>query len=92
MEFEWDADKAAVNLSKHGVSFAEAATVLGDPLSVTVPDPAHSHMEERFITAGMSFNHRLLLVAHTERGTTIRIISARELTLAERTTYESENF
>jgi len=92
VEFEWDPGKAEVNLRKHGVSFAEAATVLADPLSITASDPDHSRVEERFITVGMSFNHRLLLVAHTERGKTIRIISARELTSTERTTYESGNF
>lgn len=92
MEFEWHPDKAAANLRKHGVSFDEAATVLGDPLSLTVPDPLHSQDEERFITVGMSFERRLLIVAHTERGTRIRLISARELTATERTAYELGSF
>ena len=92
MEFEWHPDKAVANLRKHGVSCEEAATVLADPLSITVPDPDHSQNEERFITVGMSFEHRLLIVAHTERGVRIRLISARELTAIERTTYEFGSF
>lgn len=92
MEFEWDPIKADANLRKHGVSFDEAATVLADPLSITVADPDHSQEEDRLITVGISFNRRLLLVAHTERGTTIRLISARELTATERIAYERGNF
>ena len=45
--FEWDDDKASSNLAKHGVSFPEAATVFADPLSLTIPDPAHSQVEDR---------------------------------------------
>jgi len=92
VEFEWDPDKAATNLRKHGVSFDEAATALADPLSVTVPDPDHSQDEDRYITVGMSFQRRLLIVAHTERDMRVRLISARELTTTERNAYESENF
>lgn len=77
-------------MSKHGVSFREAATVLGDPLGATVSDPDHSSAEDRYITVGSSNRGRLLLVAHTERGDRIRIISARELTRAERKAYEEE--
>jgi hypothetical protein len=54
LTFEWDPDKAGENERKHGVSFAEAATVFGDPLSVTVADPDHSVGEVRFLTIGMS--------------------------------------
>ena len=54
MEFEWDPNKAAKNNKKHGVSFNEAATVLGDPLSTTFPDPDHSIQESRFIIIGLS--------------------------------------
>ena len=90
MEFEWDPEKAARNLDKHKVSFSEAATVFGDPLSVTVPDPDHSEGEDRYITIGMSDSNRLLMVAHTERGDRIRIISARGLTRAERQAHEEE--
>ena len=90
MEFEWDPAKAAKNLRKHGVSFVEAATVFGETLSVTTPDPDHSFGEDRYITIGRSGRDRLLLVAHTDRRDRIRIISARELTRPERETYEEE--
>ncbi len=59
VEFEWDPIKVDANLRKHGVSFDEAATVLADPLSITVADPDHSQEEDRLITVGMSFNRRL---------------------------------
>lgn len=91
MEFEWDARKAARNLRKHEVSFMEAATVFGDFLSTTAPDPAHSLDERRYITVGFSNVGRLLLVAHAERGDHIRIISARALTASERRTYENKD-
>ncbi|HEY7553804.1 MAG TPA: BrnT family toxin [Candidatus Binatia bacterium] len=90
MEFEWDPKKAAKNFHKHGVSFNEAATVFGDPLGTTVPDPDHSLAEDRYITVGRSSGRRLVMVAHTEREDRIRIISARELTRAEREAYEEE--
>ncbi len=86
--YEWDPGKAARNLRKHGVTFEDAATVFQDDLSITVPDPDHSMEEERFITVGVSSQNRLLMVAHTERGDFIRIISARELTPRERRQYE----
>jgi uncharacterized protein len=88
LNFAWDPAKAAENLAKHGVSFEEAATVFRDTLSQTGADPDHSVGEERFVTFGLSTGGRLLVVAHTERGDTIRIISAREATPGERTIYE----
>jgi uncharacterized protein len=88
VEFEWNFRKAAANLRKHGVSFDEAATVFGDFLSVTAPDPEHSSGEDRYI--GLSSVGRLLMVAHTERGDTVRLISARTLTPQEKRAYESE--
>jgi uncharacterized DUF497 family protein len=91
MVFEWDAQKSATNLRKHGVSFAEAGTIFGDELSITVPDPDHSDQEDRYITIGRSNLQRLLMVAHTDRGENIRIISARELTKTERKEYEEAN-
>ena len=89
MEFEWDAHKAAANLRKHKVSFIEAATVFGDFLGATVPDPAHSAGEERFITVGQSNVGRLLMIAHTEREDRVRIVSARTLTAKEKRVYEN---
>ena len=88
LTFEWNAAKAASNLAKHGVSFEEAATVFGDPLSVTIFDPAHSQSEERFIILGRSHLDKLLVVVHTERGDNIRIISARHASRRERKCYE----
>jgi uncharacterized DUF497 family protein len=88
IQFEWDPNKAVENLQKHRVAFEEAATVFGDYLSVTVPDPDHSTEEVRLITLGSSSQNRLLMIAHTERGDCIRIISARELTPRERRQYE----
>ena len=87
-EFYWDTAKAIANLGKHGVSFPEAATVLEDPLSTTFPDEAHSTEELRFVTIGASSRGRILVVAHTERDDTIRIISARRATRRERAFYE----
>jgi len=88
MKFEWDPQKADSNLKKHGVSFQEAASVLGDALSITYPDPDHSVREHRFITVGMSRSGRVLMVAHTDRGDNVRIISARKTTRQERRYYE----
>jgi uncharacterized protein len=86
--FEWDANKAASNLAKHKVSFEAAATVFGDPRSVTIPDPAHSQGEDRFIVLGRSHDEKLLVVVHTERGDNVRIISARPASRRERKYYE----
>ena len=88
LNFEWDENKPRTNLVKHGVSFAEAATVFGDPLSLTIPDPAHSQREDRFIILGQSHQQRLLVVVHTDRGDNIRLISARRASRSERKNYE----
>ena len=90
MEFEWDPKKEAKNFRKHKVTFSEAATVFGDTLSITVPDPDHSEEEDRYISIGLSQRRRLLMVSHTERSERTRIISARPLTPAEREAYEEE--
>ena len=88
MKFEWDQNKAASNLSTHGVSFDEAKTVFNDPLYVDFFDPDHSYNEHRYIIIGQSVNNRLLLVAYTEREDTIRLINSREATRKERKDYE----
>jgi uncharacterized protein len=96
MEFEWDNNKAITNLQKHGVSFAEAATVFGDPLSITFPDPDHSINESRFVTIGLSIAGKIIILSHTDRGDEappplrdrIRIISARKTTRKEQKFYE----
>lgn len=88
MEFEWNPDKAALNVEKHSVSFQEAATVFDDPLSATFPDPNHSIGESRYIIIGISKFGQLLVVAHTDRGEKTRIISARKATRQEKRFYE----
>lgn len=88
LKFEWDETKALANLTKHGVSFEEAASVFGDPLALTFNDPDHSVGEKRWLTFGVSQTGRLLAVAHTERGRSIRIISTRTATRQEKGLYE----
>lgn len=90
LSFEWDPAKAASNEQKHGVAFQEAATAFGDPLSLTVPDPDHSVGEARFVLVGVTHRGRLVVVAHVETEDTIRIISARPASKAERKSYEQE--
>lgn len=88
--FEWDADKAAENLRKHGVSFAEAVTAFGDPFSVLIEDPDHSIGEHRYVLLGESDKHRLLVVAFVDWFSRTRIISARLASRRERYDYEEE--
>ena len=88
MEFEWNPNKAALNFEKHGISFQEAATVFNDNLSVTFPDLAHSIAESRYVIIGVCRFGQLLVIAHTERGEKVRIISARKATLQEKRFYE----
>jgi uncharacterized DUF497 family protein len=88
LKFEWDNAKAQSNLIKHGVSFEEAASVFGDPLAFTFPDPDHSIGEKRWLTFGVSISDRLLVVAHAERSRSIRIISVRKATRHERGIYD----
>ena len=66
MEFAWDTKKSSSNLAKHGISFEEAATVFGDPLSNTFPDPDHSLEEHRFIIIGSSEQGRIIVVWRTQ--------------------------
>ena len=82
MAFEWDDEKARRNLSKHSVTFNEAASVFGDaPRSFE--DASHSAQEHRYSVLGWSSRHRLLMVIMTVRTSNIRIISARKATKAE---------
>jgi len=92
LDFEWDDAKAESNERKHGVAFAEAMTLFGDPLAVTGYDPRHADAEDRFVTMGMSVTGRLLVVSHTDRGDIVRIISARVATRRERKDYDDGNF
>jgi uncharacterized DUF497 family protein len=89
LTFEWDADKAASNIAKHGVTFDEARTVFGDPLAVIFDDEEHSVDELREIIIGHFVLRRLLLVSFTERGDdVVCIISARKANKSERKDYE----
>jgi uncharacterized DUF497 family protein len=88
MNFEWDAGKSAQNREKHGVSFEEAARDFGDPHSSTILDPDSSDDEARFILMGQAVSARLLVGAHTDRGESVRLISARLATRGERRAYE----
>jgi uncharacterized DUF497 family protein len=88
MEFEWDDEKAASNITKHGVSFHEAATVFGDPLAISFLDPDHSDQEDRFLTFGRSCAGLFLVVSHADRGQFTHIISASRVTRKERKFYE----
>lgn len=88
MEFEWDPAKAEENERKHHVAFHEGATVFGDPLAITFPDPDHSEHEERFLTFGRSKFNRLVVVSHTHRFEKTRIIHVRIMSRKERYIYE----
>ena len=90
LRFLWDPRKAGSNERRHGVGFQEATTVFDDPLSVTIPDPDHSAAEQRFLLLGLSIRRRLLVVAHSERDESTRIISARRADRRERRLYEED--
>ena len=95
LDITWDDDKARSNLAKHGVTFAQAATVMLDPLALTVFDAVHSETEERWFTLGQTREGRLLAVSHTylmldANNTRIRLISAREATRNEQQQYQNE--
>lgn len=89
-EFEWDDEKARLNLRKHRVSFDEAETVFDDPYARVIDDPDHSAEEERAIIIGRSSRNRLLFVSYAARKERIRIISGRVASRKEHRTYEEE--
>ena len=86
--FEWDRRKDEENRRKHGVSFLEAVVAFADPLSITIGDPDHSEGESRYVLLGQTDQGRLLVVTHTDRDESTRIISAREASRQERRQYE----
>lgn len=87
MEIECDPVKARANFLKHGVEFADVVGALDDPQAITVEDP-DSESEQRFITIGLDFLGRLVIVVYTHRGDNIRLISARKATQREVRIYE----
>jgi uncharacterized DUF497 family protein len=90
LEFEWDPLKSRKNVKKHGISFREGMTAFADKLSYTISDPEHFMGEYRFLLLGHSSSGNLLVVAHTERGDRIRIISVRRATKQEREQYKQD--
>ena len=93
IEFQWDDNKADINIEKHGVTFEEAATVFEDPQAILFDDPDHSEEEDRFLILGFSEYSRMLVVCHCYRGEDeiIRIISARKATKSESKQYMKIN-
>lgn len=88
-DFEWDDAKAAANLSKHQVSFEEATTVFADPCYILLADEGS---RDSFRAVGISGLARVLTVVHVERGTKIRIVSARRASKSEVIVYERRRF
>jgi hypothetical protein len=89
MDFEWDADKAALNLRKHRVSFEDAARVFLDPNRIETFDGRDAYGEDRWKTVGL-VEPALLAVVYTVRGevgNVIRLISARKADAHERAQY-----
>ena len=86
MKIEWNPEKAAGNLRKHGIDFADAAVALEDCHALTIEDK--SHAEQRFKTLALGPSLNVLLVIHAQRELdTIRIISARKADRAETRQY-----
>lgn len=93
--FEWDVNKAKLNLAKHNVRFDIAASIFKDPFALTIYDDEHSEYEDRWITIGLSYNSQLIVVVHTfnmqiNKDAIIRIISARKATKNEVRTYKGD--
>ncbi|MBD2317134.1 BrnT family toxin [Phormidium tenue] len=88
MKYQWDKNKAAANLQKHGIEFADAVSVFSDDLAITIPDNRFD--EDRFVTIGMDAFGRILVVVFTWRGEDIRLISARLAERRERKQYEED--
>jgi uncharacterized DUF497 family protein len=89
MDIIWDTKKAAANLRNHGIEFSHAATVLDDPMAVTIEDTRHE--EQRFVTVGSDLLGRILVVVYAYSGEeAIRLISARKATPKERRAYEEK--
>ena len=86
-DYKWDPQKAALNLKKHKIDFADAVSVLEDDCGLTIKEQFVED-EQRFATVGIDLFGRVLVVVYTHRGDNIRIISARKPTKTERKTYE----
>ena len=89
VDFEWDARKAEINRRKHGIDFADAATVLLDELALTIAENS-GYEEARFVSLGADALGRCLVVVFTWRGDVARLISARRATRGEHRRYGGE--
>lgn len=91
MNFVWDKNKSLSNVKKHKISFEEAQKVFNDPFHLSIEDPDHSEIEERWITIGTVISSGVVLVVHTyvikRNQESIRIISAKKATARERRQY-----
>jgi uncharacterized protein len=87
MSYQWGPEKAQSNLEKHNVDFADAIGVFEDEWALTIEEQDVGD-EQRFVTLGMDFLGRLLVVVYTHRGDDTRLISARSATKRQRRTYE----
>ena len=90
VSFEWDPNKAAANVRKHGVQFSEAVGVFGDDYAITVTDDESDPDERRFLTLGIGIKGRILVVVYCYSGENIRIVSARAAERPERDQYEAQ--
>ena len=88
MKYQWDKNKAASNLQKHGIEFADAISVFSDELAITIPENRFD--EERFVTIGTDVFGRILVIVFTWRSEEIRLISARLAERRERKQYEED--
>lgn len=89
--FEWDDDKAAANLRKHGVTFEDARGVFRDPLAIELVDDREAYGEDRFVLIGMT-QSRVLVVVYVLRDRRNRIISARKAEPNERRAYREQDY
>ena len=87
MDYQWDPEKAASNLEKHSIDFADAVGVFEDEWALTIREE-YVEGEQRFATLGTGFLERVPVAVYTYRGGTIRLISARGATRRERRAYE----
>ena len=90
MKFEWDENKNRINKNLHHVDFLLAARIFFDEHRLERVDEEHSQDEERYISLGWADG--VLFVVHTERGDTIRLISARRAEPHERRAYYEQNY
>ena len=90
VSFEWDPNKAAANVRKHGVQFSEVVGVFSDDYAITINDDESDPDEQRFVTLGMGIKGSILVVVYCYRGENVRILSARTAGPLEREQYEAQ--